>query len=93
LEECSDSSKYPDATYQDVLATISHNLGIDPQRFVTDKTGRPNRILPSTAELIRELVSHTQRVASGSRGRVLIVAGHEPPATRSLSEKDSPCGL
>jgi hypothetical protein len=42
--------------YQDVLATIYHNLGIDPHGFVTDKTGRPNMILPSTAEPIRELI-------------------------------------
>ncbi|HEV3168635.1 MAG TPA: DUF1501 domain-containing protein [Isosphaeraceae bacterium] len=42
--------------YQDVLATIYHNLGIDPHSFVTDRTGRPVAILPGTAEPIRQLV-------------------------------------
>jgi uncharacterized protein (DUF1501 family) len=42
--------------YLDVLATIYHNLGIDPHAFVADPTGRPNMILPSTAQPIRELM-------------------------------------
>ena len=42
--------------YQDVLATIYHNLGIDPHAFIHDKADRPNSILPPTAEPIRELV-------------------------------------
>jgi hypothetical protein len=42
--------------YQDVLATIYHNLGIDPHAFVTDKSDRPVPILPSTSEPIGELV-------------------------------------
>ena len=42
--------------YLDVLATIYHNLGIDPHGFIEDKTGRPVMILPSTASPIRELV-------------------------------------
>jgi len=42
--------------YQDVLATIYHNLGIDPHAIVPDKANRPNFILPPTAEPIRELV-------------------------------------
>jgi hypothetical protein len=41
--------------YQDVLATIYHNLGIDPHAFVTDRTGRPIPILPGTAQPIRQL--------------------------------------
>lgn len=42
--------------YHDVLATIYHNLGIDPNGFVEDKTGRPIPILPSSAQPVRELV-------------------------------------
>jgi hypothetical protein len=42
--------------YQDVMATIYHNLGIDPHAFIQDKAGRPVFILPPTAEPIRELV-------------------------------------
>jgi hypothetical protein len=42
--------------YQDVLATIYHNLGIDPHAFIHDKADRPVYILPPTAEPIRELV-------------------------------------
>ena len=42
--------------YQDVLATIYHNLGIDPHRFVSDRSGRPVPILPGTARPIEGLV-------------------------------------
>jgi hypothetical protein len=42
--------------YQDVLATVYHNLGIDPYAFIRDMAGRPVSILPSTAEPIRELI-------------------------------------
>ncbi len=35
--------------YRDVLATIYHNLGIDPHAMVSDVAGRPAPILPSTA--------------------------------------------
>ncbi|MFO0890895.1 MAG: DUF1501 domain-containing protein [Isosphaeraceae bacterium] len=42
--------------YRDVLATIYHNLGIDPQAIVRDKADRPMSILPPTTEVIRELV-------------------------------------
>ncbi len=42
--------------YRDVLATIYHNLGIDPHAIVPDKADRPVFILPPTAEPIRELV-------------------------------------
>jgi hypothetical protein len=41
--------------YQDVIATIYKNLGIDPHGFVQDKTGRPMMILPGTANPIPEL--------------------------------------
>ena len=42
--------------YQDVLATIYHNMGIDPHTFINDKANRPVSILPPTVETIRELV-------------------------------------
>ena len=42
--------------YHDVLATIYHNLGIDPHGFVQDKSGRPIPILPGTARPIEALV-------------------------------------
>ena len=42
--------------YQDVLATVYHNLEIDPHAFVTDPTGRPVPILPGTASPIAALV-------------------------------------
>jgi Protein of unknown function (DUF1501) len=41
--------------YQDVLATIYQNLGIDPHSFIPDKANRPVPILPPTATPIREL--------------------------------------
>jgi Protein of unknown function (DUF1501) len=42
--------------YLDVLATIYHNLGIDPHAFISDRTSRPMSILPSTSEPIRQLI-------------------------------------
>jgi hypothetical protein len=42
--------------YQDVLATVYHNLGIDPHAMVKDVSGRPVPILPSGAEPIRKLL-------------------------------------
>jgi hypothetical protein len=42
--------------YQDMLATIYHNLGIDPHGLVLDKSGRPTPVLPGTARPIRALV-------------------------------------
>jgi hypothetical protein len=39
-----------------VLATIYHNLGIDPHAFIPDKTGRPTPILPGTARPIEKLI-------------------------------------
>ncbi len=42
--------------YQDVLATIYHNLGIDPHHFVTDNINRPIAILPGTASPIPQLI-------------------------------------
>ena len=42
--------------YLDVLATIYHNLGIDPHAFISDKANRPVQILPPTATPIAELI-------------------------------------
>jgi hypothetical protein len=42
--------------YLDVLATIYHNLGIDPHAFIQDKSGRPFMILPGSARPIEGLV-------------------------------------
>jgi arylsulfatase A-like enzyme len=42
--------------YLDVLATVYHNLGIDPHSFVPDISGRPVPILPGTAKPIAKLV-------------------------------------
>jgi hypothetical protein len=42
--------------YQDVLATVYHNLGINPHAAVVDVTGRPAPILPSTAKPIENLI-------------------------------------
>jgi hypothetical protein len=41
--------------YHDVLATVYHNLGIDPHAMVTDVSGRPMPILPSTVQPIPKL--------------------------------------
>ena len=38
--------------FHDVLATVYHNLGMDPNGMVTDVLGRPAPILPSTAQPI-----------------------------------------
>lgn len=43
--------------YRDVLATIYHNLGIDPHTFVRDINERPVAILPEDARPIRELMA------------------------------------
>ena len=42
--------------YRDVLATIYHNLGIDPHAIVKDVNERPVAILPEDARPIRELI-------------------------------------
>jgi hypothetical protein len=42
--------------YLDVLATLYHQLGIDPHSFVKDRTDRPVPLLPSSAMPIRELI-------------------------------------
>jgi hypothetical protein len=42
--------------YRDVLATVYHNLGIDPHAMVQDMTGRPSAILPEEARPIARLL-------------------------------------
>ena len=41
--------------YRDMLATIYHNLGIDPHAMVQDVLSRPVHILPADARPVREL--------------------------------------
>jgi uncharacterized protein (DUF1501 family) len=41
--------------YRNILATLYHNLGIDPHTIVTDVFGRPTTILPEDARPVREL--------------------------------------
>ncbi len=41
--------------YADVVATLYHRLGIDPQTVIHDRTGRPH-VLMDDGEVIRELV-------------------------------------
>jgi len=43
--------------YRDVLATIYHNLGIDPHEFVRGVNERPVALLPDDARPVRELLS------------------------------------
>jgi hypothetical protein len=42
--------------YLDILATVYHNLGIDPHAFINDKANRPVNILPPTTVPIRDLI-------------------------------------
>jgi len=42
--------------YRDVLATIYHNLGIDPHSRIEDPSGRPVPIMPDDARPIAELL-------------------------------------
>lgn len=44
--------------YRDVLATIYHNLGIDPHQFIRDANDRPFPPLPDDARPVRELVGN-----------------------------------
>jgi hypothetical protein len=41
--------------YRNILATMYHNLRIDPHSIVTDVFGRPTTILPEDARPVREL--------------------------------------
>ena len=42
--------------YQDVLATVYHNLGIDPHAVIEDVSGRPAAIMPTSAQPIEKLL-------------------------------------
>lgn len=42
--------------YRDVLATIYHNLGIDPHEYLRDMNDRPVTLLPEECRVVRELV-------------------------------------
>jgi uncharacterized protein (DUF1501 family) len=42
--------------FQDVFATLYHNLGIDPSTTVKDQSGRPHYLLDTDKKPIRELV-------------------------------------
>lgn len=41
--------------YRDILATLYHNLGLDPHSFVRDVSDRPVTLMPDDARPIREL--------------------------------------
>jgi hypothetical protein len=43
--------------YRNILATLYHNLGIDPHSMVRDPLNRPVFILPEDAQPVRELVA------------------------------------
>jgi uncharacterized protein (DUF1501 family) len=42
--------------YPNVLATVYHNLGIDPHAMVYDIANRPNPVLPSSTQVIGKVV-------------------------------------
>ena len=42
--------------YPNVLATVYHNLGIDPHSMVYDVAERPSPVLSGTAQVIGKLV-------------------------------------
>ncbi len=42
--------------YQNILATVYHNLGIDPHSMVYDMANRPSPILPSTVYPIQKII-------------------------------------
>lgn len=41
--------------YRDILATVYHNMGIDPHAMVRDQLDRPNPILPGECRPVAEL--------------------------------------
>ncbi|RPI83543.1 MAG: DUF1501 domain-containing protein, partial [Planctomycetaceae bacterium] len=51
-----DSAKDRPIHYLDVLATLYQTLGIDPRELVRDLQDRPIPVLPSSTQVIRELV-------------------------------------
>jgi hypothetical protein len=50
------SAKDDPIPYPNILATLYHNLGIDPHSMVYDVSNRPNPILPSTVQTIGRLI-------------------------------------
>jgi hypothetical protein len=54
-DKYADSAKDRPVTFQSVFATLYRNLGIDPETFVTDRTGRPMALL-DRFEPIREVI-------------------------------------
>lgn len=42
--------------YRDILATVYHNLGVDPHQHVRDLFDRPVSLLPEDAQPVRELM-------------------------------------
>ena len=56
-DKIGDSAATRPVHYLDVLATVYHNLGIDPHDFVRDISERPVPILPDSARLIAEAVA------------------------------------
>ena len=55
-DKLADSAATRPIHYLDVLATLYHNLGIDPHEFIKDISDRPVPILPENARVISELV-------------------------------------
>jgi hypothetical protein len=51
-----------------VLATVYHDLGIDPHELVRDISERPVPILPGSARPIRELISSSSRLQADHAG-------------------------
>lgn len=41
--------------YRDILATVYHNMGIDPHTMVADALGRPTHILPPQSQPVADL--------------------------------------
>lgn len=56
-DKIGDSAATRPVHYLDVLATVYHNLGIDPHEFVRDISERPVPILPESARVISEAVA------------------------------------
>ncbi len=55
-DKLADSARDRPIHYQDLLATVYHNLGIDPHELVRDISERPVPILPGSARPVRELI-------------------------------------
>ncbi|MFO0967515.1 MAG: DUF1501 domain-containing protein [Gemmataceae bacterium] len=43
--------------YRDILATLYHNVGIDPHQMIHDQLDRPNAIMPADARPVAELMA------------------------------------